>query len=184
MNWGLTNPVARINGTYKSLQCCTAQTNLRSFPRTHVREIRRQGVWIVALVFLAALSAGCTQKWYLTITNVVDARPEFCFSDTPWCGSRGHQLPFFQVNEVDDQGREIAVVWTIQGNSNSPQDYTLRKVRYGITPTGWREKRPAAPLREDVYYSTGEFYFVLVGNGKSRVYTREEFFKKIRGRTG
>jgi len=139
---------------------------------------------ILPLVLLAVFSEGCTQKWYLTITKVLDARPEFCFSDTPWCGNRGHQLPFFQVSEVDDKGNAIAVVWDIQGHSNSPQDYTLRRVRYGITPSGWREKRPAAPLREDVYYSTGEFYFVLLGNGKSRVYTREEFFEKLRGRGG
>jgi hypothetical protein len=124
---------------------------------------------------------GCTQKWYLFIVDVLDGRPEFCLSDTPWCSDRGHHLPIISMSEVDDQGRPLAVVWTLQGRSNVPQDYVIAKLRYGTVPHGWVELHPPVPLREHVYYSVlDEFYFVLLGEGKARVYTPEEFFKKSR----
>jgi hypothetical protein len=132
-------------------------------------------------VTIAALSSACTQKWYLSILSAANGIPEFCFSDTSWCGGRGHHLPLISVTEVDAQGHPIAVVWSLQGHSDAPQDYVINKFRYGTLPHGWVELSSSTPLREHVYYSVlGEFYFVLLGEGKSRVYLREEFSKMAR----
>jgi len=134
---------------------------------------------IAALFALAVLSSACTQKWYLSIVSVANGIPDFCFSDTPWCGSRGHHLPIISVSEVDAQGHPITVVWSLQPRSNVPQDYVISKLRYGTLPPGWVELHAPTSLREHAFYSVlSEFYFVLIGDGKSRVYTREEFFER------
>ena len=86
------------------------------------------------------------------------------------------------IDEVDAHGNKLSVAWAIQGHSQSPKDFILNRLVYGRLPTGWAEANSAIALREKTYYSiNGEFYFVLLGQGRSRVFARKEFYSTSMG---
>jgi hypothetical protein len=139
---------------------------------TEKKAVRR----FLAVAALVLMSVGCTQKWYLFIVDVTDDKPEFCLSDTPRCGDQGHQLPFFEVNEVDRQGRKVALAWSIQAKSDLAQDYIIKRLKYGVLPHGWVELHPPVLLSDRAYYTVlGQYYF-RADAGHFNVYSREEFF--------
>ncbi len=132
------------------------------------------------VVACLALSA-CERVWYLTIVSLTDNRPEFCITRSKGCVGEGIQLRTIIVSQVDEDGKRLGDVWTIEERSASDQNDRIRSLVYGVAPKGWVEDAPAAPLRVNTYYSVNEqFYFILLGNGRSRVESLAEFSSRPR----
>jgi hypothetical protein len=133
-----------------------------------------------ALLCLLVISSGCTREWFLTVQPAADGNVELCFSSSDGCRGDGVQFASLQIARVDTEGHPGEVVWSLQGHSNVPSEYILKRVTYGHPPPGWVEVHAPIPIAENVYYSVaGEFFFERTGARKFHVYPREEFFSRI-----
>jgi hypothetical protein len=137
----------------------------------------------VAIFFLVVIATGCTREWFLAVQPFGGGKIELCFSRSTGCLGDGVQFTALQISRVNQEGQTLEVVWLIQGHSNTPSDYVLKRVVYGNTPPGWIQVHPPTPIVDNTYYSVGgEFYFERAAEGDFHVYPREEFFSQIVGR--
>jgi hypothetical protein len=142
--------------------------------------IDMRSLYLAAGLCVLALINGCTKEWYLSIERSVDGAPEFCFSRNKDCQGDGVQFNALQVARVDDTGNPVEVMWSLQGRSNTPAEYVLKRVVYGKVPVGWNQVREPSPLHDNVYYTvSGEFYFLKTVDGQYLVYSREQFFDRV-----
>ena len=133
------------------------------------------------VVALLLFVTGCTKQWFLSVENSPENRPVFCFSMQSNCAGDAVQFASIVISEVDPAGNITGVVWSIQGASNQSEDYQVKKLTYGVVPTGWREDVVPQQLRVGVSYTAmGNFFFRLSSAGKYEVLSREQFFAKLK----
>lgn len=139
-----------------------------------------------AMVMLAAAMgflASCTREWNLSVIGFEGDRPIFCVSQEPDCQGDGAEFSSLEVSRVDSRGDAVETVWAIQGVSNRPEDYVIKRLTYGTLPNGWREVVAARPLEANVYYGVrGERYFIIDERRHVTILSREAFHNRIQAR--
>ena len=131
---------------------------------------------IILLFSFVVLLSGCERVWFFTITDIADqSHPVFCISRYKHCEGKGIGFSYFEISEVDMNGKMLKAVWSIQPIENK----TISKLTYGTTPQGYKEIKKANPLELNKIYSVNGMYFfkmVLSGNTvKAEVYNLSEF---------
>lgn len=132
---------------------------------------------IFVLLLCSLILSSCVKHWNLHIFDDVDGNPILCFSRSNKCDDVGVQLASVSVRRVCKSGAEIESSWELQGWSDNQSDYMLKKIKYGVVPSGWKELSMPIPIQVGEYYSVnGEYYFFKKIDGMYVVMSREKFF--------
>jgi hypothetical protein len=144
----------------------------------------------LVIVFILITSIACKQEWYLSIDKNSGINPILCFSSGIFGIAdalgvdKGVQFYSLSISEVNSKDELIQAMWEISYDfkSGQPNNATLKKLTYGVLPSGWTEKRPAKPIMSGRYYDVqgGEFYFTKSTTGKYQVFSRSEFFNAMK----
>lgn len=121
----------------------------------------------VLVAGLGLVLSGCGgSDTFISFGGKAGGQPVFCVSEKPNCADPGGSLRALQVDQVDEDGREVAVMWRIEGPGGWGSAYTLDKITYGAAPVGWTIKAPARQLVAGEHYRVNnEFYFSVTSNG-------------------
>ena len=139
---------------------------------------------VLTICLLSAILAGCPREWRLAVTDLGDpSHPGLCVSQYRNCEGSGIPFSSFVIAEVNEQGRYvlhgklIKPMWIIEPVKN----VSLREIKYGKVPEGWREIKAAVPLEFGKFYSANDRYFRIVkvnNQAKAEVLTDREFLHK------
>lgn len=135
-------------------------------------------ITVIILCYLITLIA-CTRPWDVSIIGENNGNPIFCFSFNGKCWKKGLQLTSITISEVDSTGHSRQQVWSIQGHSETPSDYTITTLEYGKVPTGWIEHKNPDILKENTLYAINDSFLFKKENGVYSIYNRSSPSKII-----
>jgi hypothetical protein len=133
-------------------------------------------------LFIVVVLLGCTREYYISILEIDDNRvPTFCVSRYDKCQGDNIQLADFFVAEVDKTGSWVSdgktknLFWRIIPEEN----VSLRIIKYGEVPEGWREISKSKTLAVGLWYTIGGAFYMFVGENEINVISKPEFFKRF-----
>jgi len=144
------------------------------------RKMKNSASCVLFIIFLLLALTACTRKWYLAIDESNGSNPILCFSSMDHCIGDGVQFYSLVISEVNEKGKEVQPIWSIQGKSDRSDDYVIKRLTYGVVPKGWIELQPPMEIKTNTFYGVdGGLYFIKLPNGTYQIFQREAFFKQL-----
>lgn len=140
-----------------------------------------KAVRLVIVLWVVTALVGCIKQWYLGIEHWDTDGLTFCLGKGSRCDAHGVQLRLVWISQVERDGLTKKTIWQIQNVADAQGEATLKKLKYGEVPPGWKEQIKAQNLLPNVYYTINdEYYFMRDTNFRHSMLTRDSFFSLSR----
>ncbi|ESQ82803.1 hypothetical protein [Asticcacaulis benevestitus] len=124
-------------------------------------------IQIVATLSTLSLISGCGgSETHVSFGGKANGQPVFCISAKPNCAAPGAPLRNLQVEQVDEAGKLVRVMWRIDAPAGWGGFNESDRIIYGVLPVGWTTKTPPTGLTYGQHYRVNKQYgFSITANG-------------------